>query len=308
MSSLSLLGPQFRTPNLRSVLAELGLQGPFVSISAGWQEREGELDELRAHVDAEVHDLRIYERSERVFEQDPVLRREHRQRQSDLREMRELYQLQLTHAKDAARELFERDESPALLRRARRQAIAALHRLDRAHLGAIRTIHREFAARTGLPERPAVAGAAAQIGRYVQQANAVFIAGGHVAVLLNRLRLLGGATLFAGKPVVAWSAGAMAMTDTVVLFHDSPPQGRSNAEVFDEGLCLARHVIVLPHAATRLHLDDTTRVRILARRFAPARCLTLDAGAALQFGAGSFRSGTGSRQLRRDGTLAEVDA
>jgi hypothetical protein len=307
MSSLSLLGPQFRTPNLRGVLAELGLQGPFVSISAGWQEREGELDELRAYVDAEVHDLRIYERSERVFEQDPALRREHRQRQSDLREMRELYQLQLTHAKDAARELFERDDSPALLRRAHRQAIAALHRLDRAHLAAIRTIHREFTARTGLPERPAVAGAAAQIARYVQQANAVFIAGGHVAVLLNRLRLLGGAALFAGKPVVAWSAGAMAMTDTVVLFHDSPPQGRSNVEVFDEGLCLARHVIVLPHAATRLHLDDTTRVRILARRFAPARCLTLDAGAALQFSAGNLQSGTGSRQLRRDGTLAEVD-
>ena len=307
MSSVSLLGPQFRTPNLRGVVAALGLQGPFVSISAGWQEREGELDELRAHLDADVHDLRIYERSERVFEQDMVLRGEHRQRQSDLQEMRELYQLQLTHAKDTARELFARDGSPALLRRARRQAIAALHRLDHAHLAAIRTIHREFAARTNLPDRPAVASAAAQIGRYVQQANAVFIAGGHVAVLLNRLRLLGGAALFAGKPIVAWSAGAMALTDVVALFHDSPPQGRSNVEVFDAGLCLVNRVIVLPHAATRLHLDDAARVRILARRFAPARCLTLDTGAELQFSDGNFLGGTGSRWLRRDGSLAELD-
>ena len=306
MPTLTLLGPQFRVPNLRAVLASLGLQGPFVSISAGWQEREGELDELRAHVESEVHDLRVYERSERVFEQDPELRGEHRRRQAELREMQELYQLQLTHAKDSARELFARDGSPAPLRRAQRQAIAALRRLDHAHLSAIRRVHRQFAGRTALADRPAVAAATAQIGRYLQQANAVLIAGGHVAVLLNRLRLLGIEKLLSGKPVVAWSAGAMALTDAVVLFHDSPPQGRANVEVFDQGLGLVSSVVVLPHAGARLNLADRARVRILARRFAPARCLTLDEGAVLQFVNGHFLSGAGSRRLRRDGSLLDL--
>jgi peptidase E len=167
-------------------------------------------------------------------------------------------------------------------------------------------VHRQFADKTALPDRPAVAAAAAQIGRYVQQANAIFIAGGHVAVLLNRLRLLGIEKFLIDKPVLAWSAGAMALTDTVVLFHDSPPQGRANAEVFDQGLGLVRRMVVLPHAAARLHLDDPARVRLLARRFAPSRCVTLDDSAVLQFDRGHFLGGTGSKRLRRDGTLLEI--
>jgi hypothetical protein len=303
MPPVILLGPQFRSPNLRDALRTLGLQGPFVSISAGWQEREGELDELRAHVDDEVHDLRIYERSERVFEQDPALRREHRARQAELQEMQELYEGQLAHAKEAARELFAHEGSPALLRRARRQAIGTLRRLDRAHEQAILGVHQRFAAQTGLAARPAVAAAAGQIRRYVAQANAIFIAGGHVAVLLNRLRLLGGAALFADRPVIAWSAGAMAITERVVLFHDSPPQGRANIALFDAGLALVRNVVALPHAATRLHLSDADRVRMLARRFAPARCMPLDDGACLTIQAGRPLQIAGSRQLARDGRL-----
>ncbi len=306
MSTLTLLGPQYRAPNLRAVLAAQGLQGPFVSISAGWQEREGELDELRSHLDAEVHDLRIYERSERVFEQDSALRSEHRQRQAELQEMQELYQLQLAHAKDAARETFVHDGTPALVRRAQRQSIAALRRLDRAHLSAIRAAHMTFNARTDHANRPAIATAVAQISRYVDQASAVLVAGGHVAVLLNRLRLLGGAALFADKPVIAWSAGAMAMCDTVALFHDSPPQGRANVEVFDQGLGLAGGAIVLPHAASRLNLADAVRVRILARRFAPTRCLTLEDGTILEFKDRKLVHGIMAHRLMRDGTLLEV--
>lgn len=304
MTSVTLLGPQFRRPNLRDVLQKIGLTGPFVSISAGWQEREGELDELRAHVDTEVYDLRIYERSERVLEEDTELRRAHRQRQAELREQQDLYRLQLQHAKDALRELFERaDGTPVLLRRARRQALVALRRLDAQHLAAIAVAHDQFEQRLRPLERPAVRAAAAQIAGYVGQSNAVFIAGGHVAVLLNRLRLLGGKALFAGRPVVAWSAGAMITGDAIALFHDSPPQGQANVELLERGLGLLPCVLALPHAANRLRLDEAPRIAMLARRFAPRTCVTLDDGDWLHFEAGQLRRGAGSQRLLRSGRL-----
>jgi hypothetical protein len=37
-------------------------------------------------------------------------------------------------------------------------------------------------------------------------------------------------------------------------------------------------VVLLPHARARLLLDDTPRMAVLARRFAPARCVPLEAG------------------------------
>lgn len=307
MTSVTLLGPQFRSPNLRDVLQTIRLAGPFVSISAGWQEREGELDELRTHVDSEVHDLRIYERSERVFEEDPELRGAHRQRQALLQEQQDLYRLRLQHYKDALRELFEQtDATAALLRRARRQALAALRRLDAQHLMAIATAHQQFEQQYRPADRPAVRAAAERVMRYVDQANAVFIAGGHVAVLLNRLRLLGGATLLRNKPVVAWSAGAMITGDAIALFHDNPPQGQAHVELLENGLALLPRVLALPHAASRLRLDDSARVAVLARRFAPRSCVTLNDGDWLHFENGHLMHGAGSQRLLRCGRLADA--
>lgn len=306
MPSITLLGPQYRDPNLAAALRERGLAaGPFVSISAGWQEREGEIDELRAHLGAPVEDLRIYERTEDVFAADRSLRLAHRARQARLQEMQELYALRLSHAKQAARELFERKASPAVLLPARRQAIAALRRLDRSHLFAIRAVHDEFEREFEPLQRVAVAHARAAVMRALEPASAVLIAGGHVAALVNRLRLLGAAEWLAGRHLFAWSAGAMAVGESVVLFHDQPPQGGANAEVLDAGLGLLRGVVPLPHAQSRLHLHDERRVAVFARRFAPNACVTLDHGACLGFDAGSLSFHSGSFQLSRRGELAQ---
>jgi peptidase E len=308
MSSITLLGPQIREPILADVLRELRLTGPYVAITAGWQEREGEIDDLRSHVGQEVRDLKLYARAEHAFIQDQGLRLAHRRRQTRLAEMQEIYRLQLEHGKRAARELFEHEGDPQVLRPARRQAIAALRRLDRSHLAAIRRVHAEYEAESTPTERPAVAAAIAALKGEIAPARAVFIAGGHVAVLLNRLRLFGGAGLFEGKPVIAWSAGAMVACDRLVLFHDHPPQGAANVELFDEGLALVRGVLALPHAQSRLRLHDTTRVTLLARRFAPAMCVTLDQGAALHFEDGRLRLQCRTWQLARYGGLTEVEA
>ncbi|HKZ73256.1 MAG TPA: Type 1 glutamine amidotransferase-like domain-containing protein [Steroidobacteraceae bacterium] len=308
MSSITLLGPQVRQPFLADVLRELRLTGTFAAVTAGWQEREGEIDELRAHIGAEVTDLGLYARAEQVYAGDAELRLAARRRQARLAEMQEIYRVRLGHGKRAARELFERDGDPDVLRPARRQAIAALRRLDRAHLAGIRRVRAQFDAELRPLERPAVRATLAVLSREIAEANAVFIAGGHVAVLLNRLRLFGGASLLQDKPVIAWSAGAMVACESVVLFHDHPPQGAGNAETFDEGLALARGLIVFPHARTRLRLHDATRIALLARRFAPARCVTLDEDSALHFRAGRLALHAHCWQLGRQGVLSEVEA
>jgi peptidase E len=305
---MTFLGPQFRTPTLRVALAQLGIRGNLVCITAGWQEREGEIDELRSHVGANVRDLALYARAEEVFAADDELRTAHRQRQVRLGEMQELYRLRLGHAKDAARELLARDGDPVLLRPARRAALSALRQIDRQHLLAVEREHAQFRRRLRPQQRASIVPHLDAIRREIQRAAAILIAGGHVAVLLNRLRLFDVKRLAQGKPVIAWSAGAMAACENIVLFHDHPAEGARNAEVFDVGLGMLRGVVALPHAQSRLALHDATRVSLLARRFAPARCVTLDDGTALHWKSGELRHSANAWQLTRSGALDEVRA
>ena len=74
------------------------------------------------------------------------------------------------------------------------------------------------------------------------------------------------------SPVIAWSAGAMALADRIVLFGDRSAHGPGHPEVYGSGLSVVRDVVLLPHAKARLLLDDAPRMAVFARRFAPARC------------------------------------
>ena len=306
MRAITLLGPQFREPNLAPVLAELGLEGALVSITAGWQEREGEIAELAAHVGRDVTDLALYARTEDIFARDRQLFDTYRARQERLRAMQDLYRLQLEHARSGVRDVWNYGADPAIARPARRSALGLVRRLDREHALAIERVHEEFDRETGSGGRTEIARHREQLADLIRPSTAVLIAGGHVAILINRMRLLGLADLVADKPVLAWSAGAMAISERVVLFHDSPPQGAGIAELFEQGLGLVTGVLPFPHAQTRLHLHDSAHVSILARRFAPAHCLTLDHGSALSFADGRLASAANSWRLTRDGTLAEA--
>jgi hypothetical protein len=306
MHDVLLLGPQFRAPNLRDALETAGLHGPVVTITAGWQEREGELGALEEHLGLHARDLRLYERAEAVFAADAALHEAHRARQNDLRRLQDLYRVRLDHAKAAARELMQSEDDSPLARRARRGAITDLRRLDAAHLRDIRALHRRFDAHWSAARRPILAAQQAELAGLVAAAALVCIAGGHVAVLINRLRLFGLEGALRGRPVAAWSAGAMAVAERVVLFHDRPPQGAGNAELFESGLGLVRGAVFLPHAATRLATSDPRRLALLARRFAPAACYTLDDGSRLLWRRGRLAAAACSQRVTRTGALARA--
>jgi Peptidase family S51 len=301
MSDVLILGPQLKTPVLAQALSAGRMAGPIAAITAGWQEREAELASLEEHLAQPVQDLRLYARTEAVFAQDAELHDAHRARQIVLREMQDLYRLRLDHAKAAARELlWARPVTPSL-RRARSAAIAALRRLDADHLRSIDAVHERFETQWRPRERPALAEHLVDLAAIVTAATTVLIAGGHVAVLLNRLKLFDAPALLRGRSIAAWSAGAMSLAERVVLFHDRPPQGAGNAEVFERGLGLVPRAVFLPHASRRLALDDAARTSLLTRRLGPATCYTLDDGDWLLFRDGALESWVGSRRLTRKG-------
>lgn len=307
MTDHALLGPQYRSPNLKGCLERLRLDGPLAVVTAGWQEREGEIEELRAHAGQPVVDLGLYARAEAVSAEDPALAAATRARQEELQELQDLYRLRLGALMGAVTELAAGPDGSPARRRARRAALGDVRRLDRAHLAATTGVHDAFERQLRPQGRPSVAPHVAALRESIEAAAAVLVAGGHVAVLANRLRLFGLGRLLAGKPLIAWSAGAMALSERIVLFHDRPPQGAAHAEVLEGGLGLVPGVVALPHAHVRLALDDPQHLGNFARRFAPASCLMLEHGSLARWHRGRLVEARNLRRITRTGRLAEVE-
>jgi len=282
MSRQIMLGPQEPTANLPAVIDALDPQGPIVIITAGWRDSEGEIDDIRSDIGRPLEDLRIYHRAEEIFAHEPGLHALQRERQDKLLELQRLYRMRLTPTMAAARNLLRASGDPRLLRLEQRAAISQVRALDRHHVRRIAAIHSEFDKRRSLLDVPHATAQRHAVQEAVAGAGLVLIAGGHVAVLLNRIRLFRLAEILQQKTVVAWSAGAMVLGERIVLFHDDAPQGKRDAEVLDAGLGIVRGLIPLPHARTRLDWTSRTGMALFCRRFAPATCCTLDNGSLIE--------------------------
>jgi hypothetical protein len=296
-----LLGPQKPKSNLREAADAIAPDGPVVVITAGWRDSEGEIEELREQLGRPVEDLMIYHRAEEIFAREPALRDLKRERQDKLKELQDLYRIRLTPTLTAARKLLRAEAQPELLKLEQRAAIAQVRALDRHHLRRIQSIHREFDLRRAELDLSAATAEREAVQRQVAGAGLVLIAGGHVAVLLNRMRLFRLGQELAKRPLIAWSAGAMALTERVVLFHHHAPQGRRDSELLDAGLGIVPRLILLPHARTRLDWRNRRRMSLFSRRFAPAACCTLDNGSLLHFEDARLLDARGSSVVSRTG-------
>jgi hypothetical protein len=300
-----LLGPQ-RRPTVDAVVRRLGLDGPVATITAGWQEREPDDGELSTLLGGRDVNLSLYRRWLDVQERDPEYAAGERQLRGVLTELQDIYLLRLDFALQAVEAVQHRDGGSGLGGDALADAIAAVRELDAAHLRRVNTVRREFFERLPPHERPVIAEHRAAVAGVLGDAAALVAAGGHVGVLADVLHLFN----VAADPlslVIAWSAGAMALTDRIVLFHDRAPQGPGHPEVYGSGLSLVRDAVLLPHARARLRLDDTPRMAAFARRFAPARCILLDNGTRIGTGPdGGYP--TGIRVLAEDGHVTSLEA
>jgi hypothetical protein len=290
-----LLGPQ-RRPTLEAVVRSLGLPGPFATVTAGWQEREPDDGEMRALLGGRSVGLELYRRWLDVQERDPEYSAASRALADVLAELADLYLLRLDYALQAVYALQRRTSGSALA-----EAVAGVRSLDDLHLAQVNEVRGEFFDRLRPHERPVIASHRSAVAGLLDSAAALVVAGGHVGILAEVLHLFNVAALLR-SPVIAWSAGAMALADRIVLFGDRSAHGPGHPEVYGSGLSVVRDVVLLPHAKARLLLDDVPRMAVFAQRFAPARCLPLEAGTRVELsGDGSAGVPAGARVLGEDG-------
>jgi hypothetical protein len=302
-----------------AVVRSLGLDGPVATITAGWQEREPDDDELSRRLDGRDVNLRLYRRWLDLQERDPEYATGERRLQAILTELQDDYLLRLDYALQAVYALWRRSSGDHRFRAvALAEAMDAVRELDAAHLRHVNSARGELFDRLPPHERPVIAEHRAEVQGALGDAAALVIAGGHVGVLADVLHLFNVAAALnpeaqpsraPGRPVIAWSAGAMTLANRIVLFHDRAPQGPGHPEIYGSGLSVLRDVVLLPHARTRLLLDDAPRMAVFARRFGPARCVLLDNGTRLDTDtddAGGWAPGT--RVLAEDGRVTALEA
>jgi hypothetical protein len=303
-----LLGPQ-RRPTVDGVVRSLGLggpNGPIATVTAGWQEREPDDRLLSTLLGGHDVNLGLYRRWLDVQDRDPEYAAGERRLAGVLSELEDTYLLRLDYALRAVYALQRRagtdqDDGDAVT-----DAIAAVRELDTAHLHQVASARGEFFELLRPHDRPVIAEHRAAVAGVLGEASALVLAGGHVGVLAGVLHLFNVAAAPLAQ-VIAWSAGAMALADRIVLFHDRSPQGPGHPEVYGAGLSLLREVVLLPHARARLLLDDTQRMAVFARRFAPARCILLETGTRVDVGGdGAWPPGT--RVLAEDGHVTTLEA
>jgi hypothetical protein len=310
LSSAILLGPQRHVRMVHAAVEALvpdARSSPLAVVTAGWEEREAEDQELREHVGRRVTNLGLWARVERILEQDQALLAAMRQRHDALRSVQELYRLRLQGLMESTRELFRRTGGD-LLGAERAEALAMVQQLDEQHCGRVAELHAEFEARWRPRERPGVQRERRALEKLLGDASCLLLAGGHIAVLLHRLRLFELLALHGDRPVIAWSAGAMALCERIVLFHDAPPQGGGITEVMERGLGLVPGLVAFPHSRKRLHTHEARNMELLARRFGPSICALLDDGARFDWNGERWSALPGSRRLDQNGRVEEADA
>jgi hypothetical protein len=302
---VTLLGPQ-RRPTLDTVAASLRLEGPIATVTAGWQEREPADAALSEQLGSRDVNLALYRRWLEVQDRDPEFATAQRQLQGVLDEVQDIYLLRLDHALQAVYAVQRRSGDDQLRLGELAEAVAAVRDLDAAHQCRIGDVRGEFDLAWQPHERPVIAEHCAAVARVLSDAVFLVVAGGHVGVLADAMHLFNVAGSLRSA-VIAWSAGAMALTDRIVLFHDRAPQGPGHPEVYASGLGILRNMVPLPHARARLLLDDAPRMAVFARRFTPARCILLENGTRID----TDSDGTcppGTRVLAEDGRVTSLES
>lgn len=303
-TSVTLLGPQ-RRPTLDRVVQSSHIDGQIAAVTAGWQEREPDDGELMTLLAGRGINLHLHGRWIDVLHSDPDYARAEREHRAVLDELQQFYLVRLDHALRATYAVAQRgDGHPRIRQTAIDDALATVRQIDERHLARVAELAASFTDAWRPSEREVVAKHREELSATLGQVVCLVIAGGHVGELLHVLRLFGIQDRLPER-LIAWSAGAMTLTDRIVLFHDRTAHGPAQAELLDTGLGVAPALVALPHARRRLRTDDLLRMSVLAQRLAPARCLVLDDGVTVELGDGGGLPAQ-ARVVDIEGRIVEV--
>ena len=315
---ITLLGPQ-REPRLDTIVEALGLTGRhFATITAGWRDREGDDGLLRDLLGGRTTNLRLWNLMQQVWDADPELEQADRERRATMSELQSLYNIGLEHAADALYKIRDyTPRNPWAQDLAVADALDIVSALDARHLARVEELHQDFYDRHQPQYLDAVVTARFAVGQALRDTDAIVITGGHVGVLLGLMHMFNlapGLAQFghdeAGRqvstprlhrPIIAWGAGAMVLTERVLLFYDDAVQGPDVAEMLMKGLGLTRDIVALPSSRERLDLKNVPRMAGLVSRLAPAHALLLDERVTVTLEADG-RLPAGARILGAEGT------
>jgi hypothetical protein len=154
-------------------------------------------------------------------------------------------------------------------------------------------------------EREVIAAHRAEVAATVADCDAVAVAGGHVGVLSECLHLSNLGAVLGERPLIAWSSGAMAVAERVMVVDDHDLAGRPD-EVLTAGIGVVHGTVPLPAARDRLRTDARNRLAVLARRVAPRVCVLLDEGDRLPCDADGVPDFQLARVVAPDGTVIDT--
>jgi len=293
--TIALLGPQGTTPDVGAVVRELGITGRVALVRAGYQERETDDAALIAALGVPAVNLTLHDRGNDVFKRAPEFTTAYQARQQRLRHMQGFYRTRLDGTEDAARKISVRYVEQELLDQEEKVSVDQFRHMDHDHVERCQAVRAAFDKAWPADGVAPLAQHRREVRELMAGTDALVITGGHVASLLNRLQMFDVLGAAGNKPIIAWSAGAMVLTDRIVLFHDYPPYGSDIAQVLDTGFGLAPGFVVLPDPRRRINLDAKAGIQRFARRMAPATCVAMDHGARLVFEGGELRYAKATR-------------
>jgi hypothetical protein len=308
LRNLTLLGPQPEYESLRGALNRMGLNGRLALITAGWEEAENEDEPLVHLIPNEIVNLRLFRRSELLFAQDPLVIQMLQKRQDVLRHLRDVYRMRVSYFMRATNKILGASRELVDFQPELDSSLNMLRQLDREYFLRTCQVCDDYDAEIDFDHRPSVVSQREELSEILGGVSAILIAGGHSAIIMNRLKIFSILEMRPDLPIIAWSGGAMALASQMVFFHDRLPQGDSNPEILRAGAGIIGRVLPFPDPANRLRLDDTLRMSVLARRFSDSSCVLLDSSDWVERRNGKWTAAHETRQLATNGRTEAFSA
>jgi hypothetical protein len=300
---LLLLGEQREQPRFQAVLKRWKITGPVGLVSAGWEEDEQDDQWVRDSIRNPIVNSMLYELADEVFARDPEVLTLLRERQDHLRDLRDVYQLQLQHLSAILRGLLRRRETQSYVVAPLDLSFAQLRAVDKQYLDSVSEVIRQFDRKIAPKDRPSLVAYRKVVCQRLASCQALLIAGGHVGVLLNRLRL-SRVLSHLRLPTIAWSGGAMALGDTVFFYDHFHPHSGQETELSRHGMRWYQGLQVFPRAEQRLHLHNPVEMALLAGRVA-CRSLVFSQESELEWSNKKLIHLGDVREIGTDGLLKE---
>jgi hypothetical protein len=300
---LQLLGEQREQPRLQAALDRWGIRGPVGLVAAGWEEDEFDDAWVQAAISAPLFNSKLYEFADQLFAEDPEVLTLLRQRQDKLRELREVNQLQTDHLGAVARELLRQSDPGDAFAEPLALTFKQLREVDSQYMRSVNLLIRDFDRKIAPGTRPSIFSYRRRVLDRLRGCRALLIAGGHIGVLLNRLKL---SRLLdhLDVPVIAWSGGAMALGDQVCFYHHFIPHADGQVELSRYGMRWFSGLQLFPRARDRLDWSDRVELALLSRRI-KGRCLLLDRDSELEWSSSRLTRASGVRALTSEGLIEE---